>query len=298
MNKGSSIQRVRRATWVGLFCNVVLAIGKIAAGIIGGSAAVVADGVHSVSDLVSDLALLIGTLFWDQPPDERHPHGHRRIETLVTAGIGLSLAGVGIGMAWDAATHFNKPGPGHVTAVALYAALASVIIKEWLYHWTLKQGKMAQSPALIANAWHHRSDAFSSIPAVLAVGTALLNPRLGWVDRVGVLLICGFILKAAWQIFHPALQQLIDAGAPPEVRDRLGELALEVDGVRNAHALRTRYMGAQLAVDLHLEVDKDLSVGDGFEIARSVRSHLLENGPNVGDVIVQVEPEMLEEEMY
>jgi cation diffusion facilitator family transporter len=279
-----------------MICNVALAIGKITAGILGGSAAVVADGVHSVSDLVSDFVLLVGTWFWDQPPDEDHPHGHRRIETLVTAGIGLSLAGVGIGMAWDAATHFTESRIGPVAVIALYAALASVVIKEWLYRWTRTQGELAGSPALVANAWHHRSDAFSSIPAVLAVGTGLLSPSLAWVDRVGVLLICGFILRAAWQIFHPALQQLIDAGAPPEVQKELGHLALEIDGVRNAHALRTRYIGNQLAVDLHLEVDEDLSVREGFEIAQSVKDHLLEKGPDVGDVVVQVEPEMQDDE--
>ena len=291
MTESSSIRRIRRATWIGLVANVVLSGGKIAAGIVGGSAAVVADGVHSISDLVTDLALLVGTMFWAQPPDERHPHGHRRIETLVTAGIGLLLAVVGTGMAWNAIITFNKPMLGPVGPVALYAALISVVSKEWLYRWTLVEGQLADSPALVANAWHHRSDAFSSIPAVFAVGTELLYPGLNWVDRVGVLAVCIFILKAAWGIFHPALQQLIDAGAPAEIRRHLGSLALEVDGVENAHALRTRYMGTKLAVDLHLEVNKDLTVGDGFVIARSVKEHLLKHGPNVGDVIVQVEPE-------
>ncbi len=290
MNPESSIQRVRQATWVGLVANVVLAVGKVGAGIVGGSAAVIADGVHSVSDLMTDLALLIGTHFWDLPPDEQHPHGHRRIETLVTAGIGFSLAAVGIGMGWRAITHFQEPRLVPTTSVALVAAVVSVVVKEWLFRWTRVQGELADSPALVANAWHHRSDAFSSIPAVLAVATEMAFPDLTWVDRVGVLAICVFILKAAWGIFHPALQQLVDAGAPPEIQERLDSLALEVDGVRAAHALRTRYSGPKLAVDLHLEVDGDLTVAEGFEIARTVKEHLLEKGPSVGDVVIQVEP--------
>ena len=290
MNPTASIRRIRKATWVGLVANVVLAAGKVAAGVIGGSAAVVADGVHSISDLVTDLALLVGTHFWDQPPDEQHPHGHRRIETLVTAGIGFSLAAVGIGMGWRAITHFQEPRLVPTTSIALVAALVSVVVKEWLFRWTRVQGQLADSPALLANAWHHRSDAFSSVPAVLAVATEMVFPNLVWVDRLGVLAICVFILVAAWGIFHPALQQLVDAGAPPEIQARLDSLALEVDGVRAAHALRTRYTGPKLAVDLHIEVDGDLTVVEGFEIARAVKKHLLARGPSVGDVVIQVEP--------
>ncbi len=192
MNPETSTQRVRRATWVGLVANVVLATGKVTAGIVGGSAAVVADGVHSVSDLVTDLALLVGTHFWDQPPDEQHPHGHRRIETLVTAGIGFSLAAVGIGMGWRAITDFQAPRLAPTTSIALVAALVSVVVKEWLFRWTRVQGELADSPALVANAWHHRSDAFSSIPAVVAVATEMVFPDMVSVDRIGVLAICVF----------------------------------------------------------------------------------------------------------
>ena len=295
MSDETAIRRVRQVTWVGLICNIMLAVGKIAAGTLGHSAAVVADGVHSVSDLMSDVALLVGTLFWDQPPDETHPHGHRRIETLVTAGIGISLGAVGLGMAWTAVNSIQNPVNGAVAPIALYAALASILVKELLYRWSVQHGQLADSPALIANAWHHRSDAFSSVPAVLAVGAGLIDPRFTWVDQVGALVICGFILRAAWRIAHPALQQLIDTGAPPDVRRKVGRLALEVEGVRNAHALRTRYMGRQLVVDLHLEVDENLTVREGFEIAHSVKRHLMAKGPNVGDVIVQVEPEMTDE---
>ena len=290
MNDRESIRTVQRATVVGLMANIVLAVGKVTAGIIGSSAAVVADGIHSFTDLVTDLVLLIGTRIWAQPPDERHPHGHRRIETLITAFIGFSLAAVGIGLGWDALNHLREPRAALPTALALGAAVISVFSKEWLFQWTRGKASEADSPALMANAWHHRSDAFSSIPAVLAVGTAMVFPALAWVDRLGALVVCVFILSAAWGIFHPALQQLVDAGAPVDVRNRIGTMALEVEGVVAAHALRTRYVGPKVAVDLHVEVDGSLTVTQGFAIARAVKEHLLANGPSVGDVVVQVEP--------
>jgi len=290
VNDRESIRTVQRATIVGLMANIVLAVGKVTAGIIGSSAAVVADGIHSFTDLMTDLVLLIGTRIWALPPDERHPHGHRRIETLITAFIGFSLAAVGIGLGWDAVSHLREPRAALPTLLALGAAAISVVSKEWLFRWTRVEALAADSPALMANAWHHRSDAFSSIPAVLSVGAAMVFPAYAWVDRLGALVVCVFILSAAWGIFHPALQQLVDAGAPPDVRDRIGTMALEVEGVVAAHALRTRYVGPKVAVDLHLEVDGNLTVTQGFAIARSVKEHLLANGPSVGDVVIQVEP--------
>jgi len=291
MKRPDSLSIVRRATFVGLVANVLLAAAKIGAGVFGRAEVLIADGIHSISDLVTDVALLLGTLFWERPPDEDHPHGHRRIETLITLGIGLSLAVVGLSMGIDAVLHFFSSRSSHASPIALAAALVSVVVKEWLYHWTHRRAREAGSPALEANAWHHRSDAFSSIPAVLAVGTEIIWPRFGWIDRVGVLIVCVFILKAAWGIFHPALQQLADAGAPPPVQAELAAMALGVEGVLSAHALRTRYLGPLLAVDLHIEVDGDLTVREAWRIARKVRELLTEKGPGVADVMVQIEPQ-------
>lgn len=290
MNQNESITIVRRTTWVGLMSNIFLAAVKICAGVFGRSQVLIADGIHSISDLVTDLALLLGTMFWDRPPDEDHPHGHRRIETLITVAIGLLLAIVGLSMGIDAILHFKQPRVQHAGFLALSAASVSVVVKESLYRWTHRQAQKAHSPALEANAWHHRSDAFTSITAVIAVGTEMAHPQLAWVDRLGVLIVCIFILKAAWEIFHPALQQLVDAGAPPQIQEELAKMALQVHGVHSAHALRTRYLGPLLAVDLHIEVNGTLSVREGYEIAREVRQLLVSQGPGVADVIVQVEP--------
>ena len=291
-SSSESVARVRRAAWVGFVANFALSILKLAAGIFGHSAAVIADAVHSITDLATDFALIVGVKFWSAPADERHPHGHGRIETLVTVGIGLSLGAVGLTLGWDAVTgisvgHENAEAP---SGVALAAALISIVFKEWLYRWTLAIGWKEKSQALVANAWHHRSDALSSLPAAIAVGVTMVRPNWRFVDDLGAIVVCHFILVAAWHIVKPALAQLIDEGAPEDQRADIEKLALSVDGVRDAHALRTRFVGAELAVDLHVEVDSTLSVGDGYAIAEAVRRQLLEHGPRVGDVLVQIEP--------
>ena len=267
-----------------MICNLTLAIGKVTAGIVGHSHAVVADGVHSLSDLVTDFAVIAGVHFWSKPADRRHPHGHQRIETLVSVVIGFILAAVAVGMAIEAVSGGHSrvwPAP---TGIAFIAALLSMVVKEGLYHWTVRVGRRVDSPALVANAWHHRSDALSSVPAAIAVGVALLNPELGFVDRIGAVVVCMFILVAAFRIIGPALSQLIDTAAPEQDQLRLEELARSVDGVRDAHAIRTRYVGSKLAVDLHVVVDPSLSVEQGHGIAEAVKRILIKDGPKVEDV--------------
>jgi cation diffusion facilitator family transporter len=287
------ISMVTHAGWVGLICNLLLAVFKGAAGILGHSQAVLADALHSVSDIVTDIAVIFGAHFWSAPADEDHPHGHGRIETLITVVIGIALCLVAIGLGVRA-IHGLRGGPVVApSGVALVAALASIIVKEVLYRWTAMVGRKANSPALVANAWHHRSDAFSSVPAAVAVAAALIDPEWAVVDRVGAVVVCLLILQAAWRILRPSIDQLIDAGAPAADRRRIEELALQVDGVEDAHAVRTRYVGSDLAVDLHVEVDGGLSVGEGHAIAVAVRRRLVEEGPNVTDALVQIEPHRL-----
>ena len=288
---GSTAAQIRHAGWVGLIFNLLLAALKMTAGIIGHSHAVVADAVHSLSDLVTDFAVIAGVHFWTKPADEDHPHGHQRIETLVTVVIGLFLAAVAVGLAWDAITGGHDSVGVAPSGVALGAALISIAVKEGLYRWTAAEGRRLDSPALIANAWHHRSDALSSIPAAIAVAVAMINPRLAFVDRIGAVAVCVFILYAAWKIIMPALLQLIDTAAPPEERKLLEELAFGVSGVRDVHGLRTRYVGPRLAVDLHIVVDPDLNVEQGHEIAEAVKIALMAEGPGVHDVLVKVEPD-------
>ncbi len=285
--------RVRRVGWVGLICNLLLAAAKAVAGILGHSQAVLADALHSLTDSVTDIAVILGVRYWTAPADDDHPHGHGRIETLVTVVIGLAVGAVAVGMGVEAIRGLREESRFVPSGFALVVSLASIVGKEILYQWTARVGREVRSPALVANAWHHRSDAISSIPAALAVGFALINPEWAVVDSVGAVVVCLLILQASWKILRPAVDQLIDAGAPASERRRIEELAVLVDGVEAAHAVRTRYVGADLAVDLHVEVDGGLSVGEGHAIALAVRRKLVEDGPNVVDAVVQVEPHNL-----
>ncbi len=293
MRVGTDVSKVRQVGWVGLVCNVVLAGAKAVAGIVGHSQAVLADAVHSLSDCATDVAVILGVRYWSAPADENHPHGHGRIETLVTVAIGLLVGAVAVGIGVEAIRSLREEPGAPPNGIALGVALVSIVVKEILYQWTARVGRQVRSPALEANAWHHRSDAISSIPAALAVGFAMIHPEWVVVDQVGAGVVALLILQAAWRILRPAVDQLIDAGAPAADRRRIEELALEVDGVEAAHAVRTRYVGSDLAVDLHVEVDGGLSVAEGHAIARAVRQKLVDQGPAVADAIVQVEPHQL-----
>ena len=174
--------------------------------------------------------------------------------------------------------------------IALWGALISIAVKEGLYHWTLAVGKRVKSNALRANAWHHRSDALSSIPTALAVGGAAIGPEWHFLDPVGAIVVTFFIMQAAWRIVQPALNQLVDRGAPREDRGRIRLFALDVAGVRDAHAVRTRYIGSGLQIDLHILVDGALTVQEGHDIAGAVKNRLLEKGPDVVDVVIHIEP--------
>ena len=181
LSRSATIKNIKLAAWVGLLCNVVLAAAKILAGWLSSSQAVLADGIHSLSDLVTDAALLIGVRFWSAPADDCHPYGHQRIEALVTSGIALILALAALEIGYGAAESLRAPVQHRPGIFALLAVCASIVIKEVLYRWTLGVARKTRSQALQANAWHHRTDALSSIPATLAVVLSMLWPQLDFV---------------------------------------------------------------------------------------------------------------------
>lgn len=281
---------VARVTWTGLIINILLSALKFACGVLGSSQAIVADAVHSLSDSSTDIAVLVGVRYWTRPPDRGHPHGHGRIETMVTSGIAGLLLVVAAGLVYNAVAslaekHANPPG-----AIAAAAAGVSIVSKELLYRWTARVGRRAHSSAVVANAWHHRSDAFSSVPALLAVLGATWRPEWYFLDHVGAILVSVFIVRAAIDIARPALRELLDAGAPLDETEDIAAIAMSVEGVHEVHNIRTRYSGGRLQVDLHLLVPGDMTVRRGHDVADRVQERLRAEGPDLTDVIVHVEP--------
>ena len=281
---------VRKVTWIGLLTNIGLASLKFAAGYFGRSQALIADAIHSLTDTMTDIAVIAGSHYWSRPPDENHPYGHRRLETLVTAFIGLMLAAAGIGIGWEAISTLHgkqAPPPGWI---AFYAAMVSIVVKEVLYRWTAAVGKKIKSPALAANAWHHRTDAISSLPVLVAVGGALLFPSWSFLDRLGAVIVSIFILHAAMKIIWPAISELIDAGAPEEIQKKIAEMACRTGGVREVHAIRSRYISSSIQIDMHIVVDGDISVREGHTIADAVENNIITGIPEALEVVVHVDP--------
>ncbi len=281
---------VRQVTWGGFTVNLLLSGLKFAAGYFGHSHALVADAIHSLSDTTTDLAVIAGSHYWSRPADECHPYGHRRLETLVTVFIGLMLAAAGAGIGWHAVSMLSEspgPPPGWI---ALTAALVSITAKEILYRWTAAAGKKSRSPALAANAWHHRSDALSSVPVLIAVGAALVHPSWSFLDLVGAAVVAVFIMHAALKIIWPAVSELVDAGAPGEIKKYIADIATQTEGVQEVHAIRTRYISASIMADLHIVVAGSLSVRAGHNIAEDVRRRIIDRIPEVIDVVIHVDP--------
>lgn len=281
---------VRKVTWVGLFVNLFLVGIKFAAGIFGKSQALIADAIHSLTDLTTDAAVIAGSHYWERPPDDDHPYGHKRLETLVTAFIGVMLAAAGIGIGWRAVStlhHQNVTPPGWI---AILAVSVSIICKEIIYRWTARAGKRLKSTALAANAWHHRTDALSSLPVLIAVGGARIFPSWSFLDRVGAVVVSIFIIHASIKIIWPALAELIDAGVPVETRKKIHEIAHQNQNVLQVHDIRTRYISTGIQVDLHIVVEGLLTVRQGHDIADDVKKRVMAQIPEILDVVVHVDP--------
>ena len=294
-NTNERSRLANRVTWVGFFANLVLTAGKLAAGILGHSGAMIADAVHSLSDFATDIVVLASFRFVGQPVDKDHDYGHGKYETLATAIIGAALLLVGAGIFWGGATkiwasfkgeHLEAPG-----VIALIAAVVSIVVKEWLYRYTVKVGKRIDSQAVIANAWHHRSDAFSSIGALLGIGGAiLLGEKWHILDPLAALVVSIFIVKVAVQISSGSLKELVEASLDETVEAEIVEIALAVPGVSHPHNLRTRRIGNEIAVDLHVRVDADLHVSEAHVIASQIEMRIRQRFGQSAFVSIHVEP--------
>jgi cation diffusion facilitator family transporter len=281
---------VRKVTWVGLVVNLFLAAIKFIAGIYGRSQALVADAIHSLTDLTTDIAVIAGSHYWSRPPDENHPYGHRRLETLVTVFIGVVLIAAGIGIGWKAISALQEKHAAPPEWIAVFAALLSIGCKESIYRWTAITGRRVKSAALAANAWHHRTDAISSIPVLIAVAGAKIAPAWSFLDKVGAVIVSIFILHASIKVIWPAISELIDVGAPTEICRKIENIALKNEGVLQVHDIRTRYISSSIQVDLHIVVEGLITVREGHDIADDVKARLIDSIPEVLDVIVHVDP--------
>ncbi len=286
----SPLKLIRKATWVGSIANVALALLKITIGKITGSQALIADGVHSFSDLVTDTAILIGSRYWTAPADKEHPYGHGRFETLTNIFIGVILAIVGIGIGWDSINSIGNEAKTNPGMLAFGAAVASILVKEILYRWTVVQAKKINSRALHANAWHHRSDALSSLPVAIAVIANYFVPDLHYLDQVAALLVTAMILKAAFEILWPAIMEITEAEADSDIEKKIQQYASENSDIREVHAIRSRRTGSSILLDFHLLVDPDMSVDKAHEITEDFKSHILKQLDEVVDVIIHIEP--------
>ncbi|MBN2797675.1 MAG: cation transporter [Deltaproteobacteria bacterium] len=285
-----TVQAGTRITWVGAAANVALVAIKIGGGLAGGSAAVVADGFHSLSDLLSDLVVLVGLRLGARGPDESHPFGHRRLETMASAWVGLILVATAVVLMVDAARSLIHGETSHPTGLALVVTVLSLVVKEGLFQWTLRVGRAIRSPSVVANAWHHRSDAYSSVGVLVGVGAAMLFPAWAWLDGVAAFAVGGLVLHAGWEIVRDASREMTDRAPDAEVVREIAARIDATDRVVGHHALKVRAMGGQLLIQVHVVVDGALTVGEGHDIAEGVEVDLL-SMPDVLDVIVHVDPD-------
>jgi cation diffusion facilitator family transporter len=279
-----------RVTVLGVVANGVLIAVKLAAGIFGNSQALVADAVHSISDFASDGIVLFGLKAGRKAPDEDHPFGHGRIETMAAAAIGLFLVAVAVLLAVDAAGNLATGKLSNPTPLALVAAALSVVTKEVLYQITVRAGRRARSTVVVANAWHHRTDAMSSVAVLVGVGAAQLDPAWRVFDAGAAILVAAFILRVAGGILATAVREFTDTAPPTTVIDRMGRIACGVEGVQDVHDLKVRTSGGQYLVQVHITVDGTLSVASGHDIGTRVADRLSQEVDAVADVIVHVDP--------
>ena len=286
---------IRRVTLVGAGVDLILALAKVGGGLAAQSQSLVADGVHSISDLVTDLLVLLAAKLARAKPDADHPYGHERIETAATVALGVVLILIGAGIAFDSLWRLFHPEKLQIPAWwAMAIAAVSVAFKEAVYHYTMRAARRFRSKLLEANAWHARSDAASSIVVIVGVGGALLG--LGYLDAIAAVVVSGMIGRMGYRLARQSVEELIDTGLEPDQVEAIRGALMKVDGVRDLHMLRTRQMGPKSLVDVHILLDDSkLSVSEGHQISETARAELIREFRDIEDVTVHIDPEDDEE---
>lgn len=281
-------EKIRSITVWGIFANIFLMAIKIIFGIFVKSSALVADGFHSISDLATDFIVLVSTRLSSRPPDETHPYGHKKFDTLATQVIGLVLLGVGFIFIWNAGIHIYRGEISYPGFMVLVVAGISVFLKEFLFVLTRKISKETHSTALYANAWHHRSDSLSSV-AVLIGGIASL---LGWghADHVATIAVGLMIIGVAGKILYDGLIELSEHAADKESIQKIKDVLNRENEVFDWHALRTRKVGGELFVDVHLVVDPEISVRESHEICSKVEKKMHEELTKPANILIHCDP--------
>ncbi len=277
-----------RSTWVSVVVNLLLSVVQVAVGLYSKSQGLVADGIHSLSDLVSDGVVLVASHHGKKDADEDHPYGHQRFETAASLAIGIILLAVGIGMFWSAVVKLEDPASiPRVHGAALWVAGIALIAKESLFRYMLAAAKRVKSSMLVANAWHARSDAASS----LVVGIGIVGNLLGYpiLDPIAALAVGAMIARMGWRFSWDALHDLTDRAVDEQEVEAIRQTLLETPGVRNAHDIRTRKMGDMIMVDAHIEVDARLTVEMGHDIAVEARRRVLQRH-RVLNLMTHVDP--------
>ena len=290
-SRGASDYRViRNVTVVGSVVDALLALGKLTGGTVAQSQSLIADGIHSVSDLVTDLLVILAARHSSQEADSEHPYGHGRIQAIATALLAVSLAAIALGIAWDALSRLRGNGqlmtPGWL---AVAVAAVSVVAKEAVYQYTIRVGQKLDSGLLRANAWHSRTDALSSLIVIAGVLGVMLG--FPWADAIGAVGVAVIIFYAAFKIGREAFDELIDTGLDPKTLTLMRETILSVSGVIDVHEIRTRRMGSQLLADMHIHVNPLISVSEGHHIGDRVMQVLGERFKTLADIVVHIDPE-------
>ncbi len=289
-------QEIRRITVVGAIVNIILTIFKIIAGVLGRSAAMVADGIHSLSDLLSDIVVLVFTHISSKGKDKNHSFGHGKFETMATLIVSVILVAVGAKLMADGVASIigvmngnSIPLPG---SIALWAAIGSIIIKEILYHATIRTARRTNSPVVLANAWHHRSDALSSIGALTGIaGAMILGEKWTILDPIASCCISIAIIVVAVKMSLPSLAELLETSLPEEIEKNIISIANSVQGVENIHELKTRRNGISYIIDAHIVVDPHISVTEAHNIATDVENALKEKYGNETQINIHIEPD-------
>ena len=288
-------REIYRVTFVGLVVNLVLSLLKLAAGVVGRSGAMVADAVHSFSDLATDIVVIAFARISAKPRDTDHDYGHGKYETLATIIISIALGVVGAGILVNSIRGIRTVIDGGLLArpgaVALVAAAVSILVKEILYRYTVRVGRRIDSPSVVANAWHHRSDALSSLGTLLGIGCAFfLGDKWRIADPIAALIVSVFIFKIAFDLIRTGLGELLEQSLPEEVEKEILGIVAANPRVREPHNLRTRRIGAAIAIEVHVRMDGKMTVEESHELTVDIEQRLRERFGEGTMIAIHVEP--------